>query len=73
MGKTCTACAFLLGLSVGKLRARPVYGAGPDLTLRALLYADPIAFPTKNWTPRPLKEAWRLIEAELESEGYRIE
>jgi len=64
--------AFLLGHSVGKLRGRPVYGDGPELKIRAL-YAELVAFPTETWAPRPHKEIWRRIDAELQADGYRTE
>lgn len=62
--------AFLMGHSVGKLRGRPVYGAGLELALRALLY-ELIAFPTETWTPRPHAEVWTQIDLELDKLGFR--
>lgn len=64
--------AFLLGHSIGKIRGRPVYGDGPELKIRAL-YAELVAFPTATWQPRPHKDIWHLIEAELKAQGYRTE
>lgn len=64
--------AFLLGHSVGKIRGRPLYGDGPILKIRAL-YAELVTFPTETWQPRPQKDIWHLINAELEAQGFRTE
>lgn len=64
--------AFLMGHSVGKVRGRPVYGIGPQLKLRALLY-ELVAFPTPAWTTRAHAKIWEQIDAELEDEGFRVQ
>jgi integrase len=52
---------LMMGHSQRALRGRPVYGAGLELQVRALL-AEKVVFPTRAWTSRP----HAVLDAEID-------
>lgn len=61
---------LLMGHSLRTLRGRPVYGAGTELRLRALL-AEMVVFPTPTWRPRSHAELNAEIDRLLAKAGFR--
>lgn len=61
---------LLMGHSLRTLRGRPVYGAGVELRLRALL-AEKVVFPTPTWQPRTHVELDAEIDGLLAEAGFR--
>ena len=62
--------AYMMGHSIGCVRGRPVYGSAPDLRMRAL-YQEMVAFPTEDWSPRPIAELRNEVDRLATELGFR--